>query len=523
MKRVSSTSSELNDFTESDGKKIYNVSKSRLVSLINWVHVAGAYLPYLWFAVVGVLTVQMLRVMYELRFNLAAFYNNEISEISLARPVAFDLGWKTMALLALLIWYVNHREKPVYLIDFTTWEPPESWKLSHEQLMKAMEFQGCFTEESLEFLRRMLTQSGVGPATAWPPGIVQCLDGSPTDRSVHAARSESEVIMFDIVERLLKKTKTKAIDIDILVINCSLFSPTPSLCTMVINKFGMRTDISSYNLSGMGCSAGLISVELVRNLLSGRPHSTALVISTENLTQNLYLGNERSFLLQNTLFRCGGAALLLSNKWTDGHRAAFKLFHCVRTQYVSDDSYQCVFESEDPLSNRGVSLSKDIVKVAGRAMEKNFTTMGPYVLPVSEQFKTGFWMVVRFLAKKASGMGFNIEKINPYVPDFKRGIDHFCIHAGGRGVIDGIEKNLKLTPQHVEASRHALYTYGNTSSSSIWYEMDYIRKHMNLRTGHRVLQVAFGSGFKCNSAAWVCLSNSRTNKDEKESRKEKQA
>lgn len=49
-------------------------------------------------------------------------------------------------------------------------------------------------------------------------------------------------------------------------------------------------------------------------------------------------------------------------------------------------------------------------------------------------------------------------KINPYIPDFKRGIDHFCIHAGGRGVIDGIEKNLQLTPAHVAASRHALHT-----------------------------------------------------------------
>ena len=274
---------------------------------------------------------------------------------------------------------------------------------------------------------------------------------------------------------------------------------------MVINKFGLRTDVSSYNLAGMGCSAGVISVELCKNILSAKPNSLALIVSTENLTQCLYHGNDRGFLLQNTLFRCGGAAILLSNKWTDGHRAMFKLLQCVRTQYVNEDSFGCVYATEDEKGETGVRLSKDIVKVAGRAMEKNFTTLGPYVLPVSEQIKTGFWMLVRFLAKKAAAFGVKTERILPYIPDFKRGIDHFCIHAGGRGVIDGIEKNLNLTPRHVEASRQTLYTYGNTSSSSIWYEMAYTVKSMDLRRGHRVLQIAFGSGFKCNSAVWLCL------------------
>jgi 3-ketoacyl-CoA synthase len=50
---------------------------------------------------------------------------------------------------------------------------------------------------------------------------------------VEAARKESEVVIFDCVRRLLKRTGVKARDIDILVINCSLFSPTPSLCSMV--------------------------------------------------------------------------------------------------------------------------------------------------------------------------------------------------------------------------------------------------------------------------------------------------
>ncbi len=65
----------------------------------------------------------------------------------------------------------------------------------------------------------------------------------------------------------------------------------------------MKRDILSYNLSGMGCSAGLLAIDLARELLNSRPKSTALVISTEIITQNLYHGNERSMLLQNTLFR----------------------------------------------------------------------------------------------------------------------------------------------------------------------------------------------------------------------------
>lgn len=42
-----------------------------------------------------------------------------------------------------------------------------------------------------------------------------------------------------------------------------------------------------YNLSGMGCSASVLAVDLAKNLLKTRPNSLALVVSTENLTQNL--------------------------------------------------------------------------------------------------------------------------------------------------------------------------------------------------------------------------------------------
>lgn len=51
-----------------------------------------------------------------------------------------------------------------------------------------------------------------------------------------------------------------------------------------------------------------------------------------SLHQNLYLGNERSMLLQNTLFRVGGAAIALSSHISHGFNAKYKLLHTVRTQ-----------------------------------------------------------------------------------------------------------------------------------------------------------------------------------------------
>ena len=39
---------------------------------------------------------------------------------------------------------------------------------------------------------------------------------------------------------------------------------------MIVNHFKMHSNIVSYNLSGMGCSAGLISISLARELLQAR-------------------------------------------------------------------------------------------------------------------------------------------------------------------------------------------------------------------------------------------------------------
>jgi hypothetical protein len=48
------------------------------------------------------------------------------------------------------------------------------------------------------------------------------------------------------------------------------------MAAMLVNHFKLRRDVLTYNLSGMGCSSSLISVDLVKHLLGVRPLSPIL-------------------------------------------------------------------------------------------------------------------------------------------------------------------------------------------------------------------------------------------------------
>merc|ERR1712151_585062 len=224
------------------------------------------------------------------------------------------------------------------------------------------------------------------------------------------------------------------------------------------------------------------------------------------ITPNLYLGNEKSMLLQNSLFRCGGVALLLSSRRCDAASAKYELLYTGRVQISDHESYGAVYEKEDAEGNRGVALSKEIVNVAGRAMKANFTQLGRSILPISEKAKVVSSTVAASVVSKARKLGLTeIQVPRSYVPDFTKAVDHFCIHAGGRAVIDGVQKSLDLAERYMKPSKKTLEDWGNTSSSSIWYEAEWIERFGNLQVGQRVLQISFGSGFKCNSAVWRAL------------------
>jgi len=384
------------------------------------------------------------------------------------------------------------RPRTVYLVDYACFGPNSNYRLNPASWAESLRL--FLDKDTISFLANVFRRSGLGDETCLPSSLSYI----PPTYSLSLAREETEMIIFTVIDDLFSKTSNKPHSVDILIVNCSLTTMIPSMTDMIINRYKLRSDIQNIQLSGMGCSAGLIAVGLARNLLQTMPYGArALVVSTEIITGNYYVGKKRSMQLTNMLFRMGGAAMLLS---TSRANARFELTHIVRKSTAAQDSaYHCVFQEEDDEGNRGIDLSKDLVAIAGEALRANITTIAPVVLPFSEQLS----FVLSFVAQKVFVKKSASTK--QYVPNFGLKVEHFCIHAGGRAVIDAVQRSLNLSDEQVEPSRMTLHRFGNTSSSSLWYEMAYCEAKQLMRKGDRVWMIGFGSGYKCNSAVWKCI------------------
>ncbi|KAF7057221.1 hypothetical protein CFC21_064532 [Triticum aestivum] len=394
------------------------------------------------------------------------------------------------AMLRIYSYLIRH-PRNVYLVDYACFRTSYKYRAPKATFLEHAHISPFFGESTTKFIERVIERSGMGEDTLVPPALYYV----EPDCSLDEGRSEAEMVIFSTIDDLLAKTCIALDAIHVLITNCSLFCPVPSIADRIVNGYALRDDIRVINLSGMGCSAGVTAVGLAKNMLQIIPSgSHVLVVSTETLGPQYYKGNVRSMHLGNILFRVGGSAMLLS---TCKHKARFKLAHVERTLVGADDAaYRCVYQEDDPEGNIGLTLSKDLMAIAGETLKANMTAIGPLVLPTSELIKYLFSMARKVLHRR---------KIRPYIPDFRMAFEHFCIHVGGPAVIDSVQLGLSLSDEHVEPSRMTLHRFGNQSSASVWYQLAYIEDKGRMRKGDRVWMIGFGAGYKCNTAVWVCI------------------
>ncbi|KAK8510276.1 hypothetical protein V6N13_103868 [Hibiscus sabdariffa] len=241
--------------------------------------------------------------------------------------------------------FFQKRNQHCYLLDYECFKAPDDRKLDTEACVKVVMRNKNLGLQQYRFLLKTIVSSGLGEETYGPRNVLDGREEFPTETD---ANSEMDEIMFDTIDGLFVKTGVSPSEIDILVADVSLFSPSPSLTSRIINKYKMRDNIKSFNLSGMGCSASMVAVDLVQRLFKTYENRFAIVVSTESISRHWYCGKEKSMMLSNCLFRSGGSSILLTNKRDLKDRCLFKLKRAVRTNIGYDDeAYGCCIQVED--------------------------------------------------------------------------------------------------------------------------------------------------------------------------------
>lgn len=162
--------------------------------------------------------------------------------------------------------YFLLRPQKVYLVDFACYNHDPAFLISRDTIEKKLS--SVLSPESLAFSSKVMERSGVSDKA-----FVYGHHGFPPESTFACAREEAEVVIAGAVDDLLAKTGVAAREIGVVIVNISTFNPVPSLSAMIVNRYKLREDVLSYSLGGMGCSAGLIAVDLAKHLLQVGKHT----------------------------------------------------------------------------------------------------------------------------------------------------------------------------------------------------------------------------------------------------------
>ncbi|KAK9748716.1 hypothetical protein RND81_02G075300 [Saponaria officinalis] len=429
---------------------------------------------------------------------LFLFILSQIPPFSIRLSMAF-FPFVFVFVCAYLIHYIFLRSYPIFLLEYSCYKPPSSRKSNIDFDEYFVRKTRRFEEKSIDFMRSIYLKSGLGDETYIPPFVFQGYDEAPLDSVMLEAREG----MFSAVDSLFLKAEIHPRDINIVIVTCGGFSPAPSLSSLLVNRYKMDPGVRTFNLGGMGCGSGVLSIDMAAHMLraTGRKVQNALIVITENISLNWYLGNNRPMLVTNVLFRVGCAAAIITNDPARAKFAKFQLLDSLRTHHGSDDSsYKAAIQEEDEEGKTGISLTKDLIRVAGQNLRAHLTLLAPRVLPLSQ--------LIRY-AKSVAKSILTQDESKSNVPDFTAAFDHICIHTGGKAVIEAIGKGLRLSDSVTEPARMTLHRFGNTSSSLVFYELAYFEAKRRIKKGDKVWMLAFGTGFKVGSLVWKALRDSK--------------
>ncbi|XP_006663675.1 chalcone synthase-like [Oryza brachyantha] len=243
----------------------------------------------------------------------------------------------------------------------------------------------------------------------------------------------------------------------------------PSADCVLIKLLGLPPTTKRVMLYQAGCFGGTTALRVSKDIAENNPGARVLVVTSEVMSLVLrgpsesHIGN----LVGQAVFGDAAGAVVVGCCPAADERPMFEL----------------VRASQDVIPG-----TEDAVVVKVRQEGVVITMHRDVPLHVSNS--------VGAIVKSA------LQEIMPApAPEMKSDDMFWLLHAGGRGIVDGVEKRLALREEKLAATREVMRQYGNTRSSTVFLAMEEMRRRSDeqgMATAGEGLEwgmlIAFGPG-----------------------------
>lgn len=244
----------------------------------------------------------------------------------------------------------------------------------------------------------------------------------------------------------------------LLVASCTGFI-APGLDQRIIELTGMSPSVERTVVGFMGCYAAVNALRLAHHLVRSEPAARVMVVNLELCTLHFQRTQDLGKLLSMLLFGDGAAAAIVS---AEPRGIALTDF-------------------------RAATIAGSAEAITWRIGEQGFD------MHLGGQVPAFIADALRKELRRNDDTGL----LRGQTPaDFAL----WAIHAGGRTILDAVERALELRPDDLQPSREVLRRFGNMSSATLMFVLrDMLARGTDRPEGANGLAMAFGPGLAAES------------------------
>jgi alkylresorcinol/alkylpyrone synthase len=319
--------------------------------------------------------------------------------------------------------------------------------------------QTCDQAEMIELLG--LAGDPFGEAVFASSGVTQrhlALDADLLPTSLQERTERTEALLLRLATDAVDQLDLDPHEVGVVITATFYSLGGPTLAHRVIDHYGLDPDTDKYHLTGVGCASAVPLLRLASQALRDRPGEKALVIGAEAVSG--FLGpvdpsDDKVRKVGSALFGDGCAAAVLELDTGTGapggaaivatavHQVPDTL-DLVRFSVTADDAH--------------MEISRELPVVAETG-----------VRPLVETF---------------------LDRHGIATDD----IDHWLVHPGGPGIVEGLRKGLDLTHEQVAPSARVLSENGNVGTPSALLVLKATEEDRRPAPGDIGLMVTIGPG-----------------------------